>query len=1118
MLRVKKNNGKLQDFDKYKIEYSINAAAKQANEPIKDLIVKRIANSIEEDLLSENTPVIEADELAKLVENKLMQSKYKDTAWHYITYHYDRQQERLYNTELIKSFKKKLSGTNIENSNANCDERSFSGRMNEAATVLLKDDALHNMTRLFRKNHEENLIYIHDLNSYSSGQHNCFDSATEFITNQGIRSFKNFTDGETVTVLAGDGEWRPATVKCYGHKKVQTVELEYHGSKKDMDIVTVQCTKDHRWYLKDDTVTTNLKVGDSLKQLSTMKDLNNITIETKEDAEMWCLGFIIGDGCDHYEYTQALLCNDKAIKYANIFRKAFYQEGKNGSSDRILFFKRLPVSKQTFLTNKMWKLLTTHQKQLLFSGYISADGNFSRNSEIASGCSTADERIVEFIKDLSCLCGYHIRRITEVIHDTNFKKDAKLTCIDFFSKQNHTGYWVVKSITPGTHNNSSVWCVEEPVTTSFTLAGGIVTGNCLSIPFDELLNKDIYTRQTGIRPPKSIQTACQLIAVIIQVQSLQQYGGVAATHLDWTLVPFVRYTFFKHLRDGHKYITKDNFKMPKYIEITPIDSYKEDPCYQYAYDLTVKDCIQGAEGLIHNLNSLQSRSGQQLPFSSINYGTCTSLEGRMITNAILDCTLDGTGPLHETPIFPCGIFQWDAKINGKPGTPNYDLFKKALYCTAKRFYPNYCNANWSNNVDSLKLDRAVKREVINSLEEEDYNNLLAWIKKNPVFASRINLTYSGKDIIVSDEPTPLEINSTMGCRTYNGFDKNFTPFYFKQFIIKPILEKGTLPEGELFSGNQKDGRGNIAPATIILPSVAMLAKGELGNKNIDSFMSKLDKKIHECRDELIERFTLVAKQSPSSAAFMYQNRTMAGYHYEEGIISALKHGTLVIGQLGLAECLQVLIGKDHTTPEGMELAHKIEALFKKRCAEFKAAQYEILDQKIYLNFGVYYTPAESLCHTALNKFKAKYGIIPNVSDKKFFTNSMHIPVWHNITPFEKIDLEAQLTGYSSGGCITYVELQPSAYNNIPALEKLVVYAMEKDIPYFALNPVVDSCRECGYSGEIADTCPKCGSKNILRLRRVTGYISNDAFTAFNDGKIDEVLHREKHVGDISCDC
>ena len=160
--------------------------------------------------------------------------------------------------------------------------------------------------------------------------------------------------------------------------------------------------------------------------------------------------------------------------------------------------------------------------------------------------------------------------------------------------------------------------------------------------------------------------------------------------------------------------------------------------------------------------------------------------------------------------------------------------------------------------------------------------------------------------------------------------------------------------------------------------------------------------------------------------------------------------------------------------------------------------------------------AESLCFTAMNKFKQQYGEIPNVSDKKFFTNSMHIPVWHDITPFEKIELEAQLTGYSSGGCITYCELQPNAYNNVKALEKLVNFAMEHDIPYFALNPVVDSCRQCGYSGEIEDNCPECGSSEILRLRRVTGYISNDAFTAFNEGKIDEVLHREKHVG--KCDC
>jgi ribonucleoside-triphosphate reductase len=288
--------------------------------------------------------------------------------------------------------------------------------------------------------------------------------------------------------------------------------------------------------------------------------------------------------------------------------------------------------------------------------------------------------------------------------------------------------------------------------------------NCLSIPFDDLFNKTIYTKQTAIRPPRSINTASQLLAVIIQVQSLQQYGGVAATHLDWTLIPFVRYTFFKHLRDGHKYITKDSFRMPKDIEATSIDKYKEDPCYDYAFDMTNKDTHQGMEALIHNLNSLQSRSGQQLPFSSINYGTCTLTEGRMVIEGILDATLEGTGPLHETPIFPCGIWQYDENINGKPGTPNYDLYKKALLCTTKRFYPNYCKANWTNNVNCVKMDREVKRKVIAKLKDKEKETLIEWIKQNPIDSFKISLTVDKGEIIVVDTPTPMEINSTMGKR------------------------------------------------------------------------------------------------------------------------------------------------------------------------------------------------------------------------------------------------------------------------------------------------------------------------------------------------------------------
>lgn len=274
-------------------------------------------------------------------------------------------------------------------------------------------------------------------------------------------------------------------------------------------------------------------------------------------------------------------------------------------------------------------------------------------------------------------------------------------------------------------------------------------------------------------------------------------------------------------------------------------------------------------------------------------------------------------------------------------------------------------------------------------------------------------------------------------------------------------------------GQQKDGRGNICPVTIILPTLAMEA-----GRDVEEFMTLLDTKIHEAKDMLLERFEWICSQSPDSAKFMYENGLMAGYKPEEGIRSALKHGTLVIGQLGLAETLELLIGCNHTNPKGMELAKRIEQLFKTRCAEFK--------EKYKLNFGVYFSPAENLCYTAMKKFKIKYGIIPKISDHDFFTNSIHIPVWEKIDVFDKIDLESQLTGYSNAGCITYIELDSSVKNNLDALEQIVNYAMDKDIPYFAINVPNDTCLDCGYTDEFNNECPECHSHNIQQLRRVTG--------------------------------
>ena len=364
--------------------------------------------------------------------------------------------------------------------------------------------------------------------------------------------------------------------------------------------------------------------------------------------------------------------------------------------------------------------------------------------------------------------------------------------------------------------------------------------NCLSIPFDDLLSKGFHTRQGDVRPAGSLNTAMQLVAVIFQLQSLNQFGGVSATHLDWTMVPYFRKSFMKH------YIvawakSQDSFGDTDFIKLYDetytdavgvIRSVFDEWCdknkdsffaatgltkddftlankkkldnklYNSALCDTLQELRQAVEAMYHNLNTLQSRSGDQLPFTSINYGTCTFEEGRLVTRALLLGSLEGIGFHHNTPIFPCGIFQYMKGVNDREGTPNYDLKQLAMKSTSQRLYPNYANVDWSGN--------------------EGY-----------------------------DRNDPRTYFSTMGCRTANGFDINGF-------------------------GQLKDGRGNICPTTIIMPTLAMEAGGD-----VEKFMTLLDQKIHEAKDTLIERFNWICSQDPRSTPFMWDNNTMAGYAPEE---------------------------------------------------------------------------------------------------------------------------------------------------------------------------------------------------------------------------------------------
>lgn len=773
--------------------------------------------------------------------------------------------------------------------------------------------------------------------------------------------------------------------------------------------------------------------------------------------------------------------------------------------------------------------------------------------------------------------------------------------------------------------------------------------NCLTSPLDDLLNNGFNTRQTDVRPAKSLNTAFQLVAVIFQLQSLQQFGGVSGSHLDWTMVKFFRKSFMKHYINAYikqsdtfydvdiTKVSSELYKDEKGLERTSIDKlindYKDKffketglseedfrldnkdkldaKLYQSALFDTINELNQAVEGMYHNLNTLQSRSGNQLPFTSINYGTCTLPEGRLVIQALLQGSIKGVGKFHKTAIFPCSIFQCMKGVNRKEGDPNYDLYKLALKSTSLRIYPNYVNVDWSVNEGYDKNDprtytstmgchakdtpivmadgtRKMVQDVkvgdelmgvdgqtrvveslirgndklfkVNQSKAESYvvneGHVLSLIYvggetyKNIEYGMTVNITvhdfmnlneemkskfngYKEDGTLSTITITEDEVGDFYGfeldgdklylmgdstvthnCRTYNGKDIN--------------AEEGQNPQ-------IKDGRGNLAPVTVIMPTLAMEVKESLKDTEYTkeditkAFMKLLDKKISESKDMLLERFEWMCKQSPASAKFMWENNTMLGYKEEEGIRSALKHGTLAIGQLGLAETLQILIGTNHVSEEGMALAKEIEGLFNKRAAEYK--------NKYKLNFGVYYTPAENLCYTAMKKFKDKYGDVENVTyinlpekdehgnimydenrkvkfkrhDKCYFTNSIHVPVWEEMTPFEKIDIEAQLVNYSNAGCITYVELPASTKNNIEALETIVDYAMDNDIPYFAINVPIDTCEDCGYSGEIGDVCPTCGSAHISHLRRVTGYLTGDYKSAFNPGKQEESDDRVKHI-------
>lgn len=589
-----------------------------------------------------------------------------------------------------------------------------------------------------------------------------------------------------------------------------------------------------------------------------------------------------------------------------------------------------------------------------------------------------------------------------------------------------------------------------------------LTTTCTQIDIIDLFKGGFSTGHGVLREPNSITTYSALTCIAIQSNQKDQHGGQAIVNFDYGMAEGIKKSYskwyYKAIDKALKLLTnidtktvleqlkalsvkpslsnEDYFKQEKTIlqdndlsleTIERIQKFAKDEAYQD----TDKETYQAMEALIHNLNTMNSRAGAQVPFSSLNYGMDTSVEGRMAIRNVLLATEAGLGG-GETPIFPIQIFRVKEGINYQKGEPNYDLFQLACRVSAKRLFPNF------------------------SFVDSSFNKQY----------------YKG---------TPETEIAYMGCRTR---------------VMSNVYD----PTREV-----SPRRGNLSFTSINLPRLAIKSKGD-----IDEFFTKLDQLIDLCINQLLERFEIQCKRRVMNYPFlMGQGIWMDSEKLKptDEVREVLKHGTLTIGFIGLAETLKSLIGYHHGESEKAQiLGLQIVAHMRRRVDE--------TTQKYHLNFSLIATPAEGLSGRFVKLDRKLYGNIEGVTDREYYTNSFHVPVYYPMTAFEKIQIEGPYHALTNGGHISYIEMDGDPTKNLPAFEKIVRAMHDANMGYGAINHPVDRDPVCGYNGIINDVCPKCGRtetahEGFERIRRITGYLVG-TLDRFNDAKRDEEKDRVKH--------
>lgn len=518
------------------------------------------------------------------------------------------------------------------------------------------------------------------------------------------------------------------------------------------------------------------------------------------------------------------------------------------------------------------------------------------------------------------------------------------------------------------------------------------TTTCTQIELRKLFKDGFNTGHGHLRAPKSIGSYAALAAIAIQSNQNDQHGGQSVVDFDYAMAEGVRYTFNKHKIDG--------LKIYNSLNVNWSDEDRDIWIGDYAYHKTIRDTYQAMEGFIHNLNTMHSRAGAQVPFSSINYGTDTSWEGRLAIEQLLLATEAGLGQ-GETPIFPIQIFRVKEGVNYNPEDPNYDLFKLAMKVSAKRLFPNFAFIDAPFNLQYYKPGH------------------------------------------------PESEVAYMGCRTR---------------VMGNVYD----PTREV-----APGRGNLSFTSINLPRLGIVADG-----NVNQFFKLLDGILDTTMQQLLDRYEIQASRIARNFPFLMGEGVWMDSESlgpDDKVGEVLKHGTLSIGFCGLAECLVALIGKHHgESEEAQELGLKIVSYIRNYC--------DRKSKELGMNVTCLATPAESLAGRLLRADKKEFGVIEGITDREYYTNSFHVPVYYQLPAIKKIDIEAPYHALTNAGHISYVELDGDPTKNLAAFERIVRHMKEAGIGYGSINHPVDRDPLCGYNGIINDVCPCCGRTETVEIK------------------------------------